>query len=81
MITSNRVDQDVLIKINIPRSERVEALTYLDSIEINRFSLFQTEDSLMKTLLGEKLKCNLTMQQSPTNIFKQSFRITRVKSK
>lgn len=42
--------QDILLKITIPRSERIKALTYLNEVNINAFSLFQTEEALMKTL-------------------------------
>lgn len=42
--------QDVLIKIQIPTHERLNALRELDDYNINHFTLFQTEDSLMKAL-------------------------------
>ncbi len=42
--------QDILYKITIPRSERFKALSYLDEVNINHFSLFQSEGSLMKTM-------------------------------
>lgn len=43
--------QDFLIKITIPVSERSKALKELDNdFNINHFTLFQTEDSLIKTL-------------------------------
>jgi hypothetical protein len=43
--------QDLLIKVTIPASERGKALNELDSdYNINHFTLFQTEDSLIKTL-------------------------------
>jgi FRG domain len=37
-------------KIDIPASERVKALMSLDVMNINAYSLFNTEDSLMRTL-------------------------------
>ncbi len=43
-------DQDILIKITIPVSERKTALKDLDDYNINHFTLFQTEDSLIKAL-------------------------------
>lgn len=43
--------QDLLIKITIPSHERGKALRELDNdYNINHFTLFQTEDSLIKTL-------------------------------
>jgi hypothetical protein len=43
--------QDLLIKITLPASERSIALKELDSdYNINHFTLFQTEDSLIKVL-------------------------------
>jgi hypothetical protein len=48
--------QDILIKIVIPRSIRLKALSILDSYNINYFSLFQTEDSLIKTLSLKELE-------------------------
>lgn len=42
--------QDVLIKITIPRCDRVVALKQLEDYNINHFSLFQTEDSLIRSL-------------------------------
>jgi hypothetical protein len=43
-------DQDTLIKITIPSSERKKALKELDDYNINHFTLFQTEDALVKSL-------------------------------
>ena len=42
--------QDILIKITIPIAERKLALKDLDDYNINHFTLFQTEDSLIKAL-------------------------------
>ncbi|MDP2778479.1 MAG: hypothetical protein Q8O48_12635, partial [Anaerolineales bacterium] len=43
--------QDLLIKITIPTKDRNIALKELDNdYNINHFTLFQTEDSLIKTL-------------------------------
>lgn len=45
------IPQDLLFKITIPRSERVKALKQLDDeYNINAYTLFQSEDSLVKTL-------------------------------
>ena len=45
-----RSTQDLLIKITIPASERIVALKELYDHNINQFTLFQTEDSLVKAL-------------------------------
>ncbi len=42
--------QDILIKITIPTSERIKVLTHLDRYNLNQFSLFETEDDLIKTI-------------------------------
>jgi hypothetical protein len=42
--------QDVLWKIDIPASESLTALHQLDKMNINAFSLFGSEESLMKTV-------------------------------
>jgi hypothetical protein len=46
----NEKEQDLLWKINIPASERIKVLAHLDSLNINAFSLFGSEESLMETL-------------------------------
>jgi hypothetical protein len=43
-------NQDVLIKITIPSVDRRVALTELNDFNINHFTLFQSEDALIKTL-------------------------------
>jgi len=45
-----RSTQDLLIKITIPASERIVALKDLYDHNINHFTLFQTEDSLVRAL-------------------------------
>jgi FRG domain len=47
---SGRSHQDVLWKFNIPSSERVSVLRLLDSYNLNAYSLFDSEESLMRTL-------------------------------
>ena len=42
--------QDVLRKFNIPWSERQKVLKLLDEYNLNAFSLFGSEESLMETL-------------------------------
>jgi hypothetical protein len=43
-------DQDVFWKITLPASERKKVLSDLDSMNINAYSLFDSDDSLMETL-------------------------------
>lgn len=43
-------EQDLLIKITIPRKERNQVLKYLDEKKINHFNLFQSEKSFLQTL-------------------------------
>lgn len=45
-----RNTQDILIKITIPAIERIAALKDLYDYNINHFTLFQTEDALVKAL-------------------------------
>jgi len=49
-------DQDVLVKHLIPTKEKDKVLKYLYSHNINEYSLFHTEESLMKTVAYEKIK-------------------------
>jgi hypothetical protein len=44
------------IKITIPATERLTALKHLDSMNINPFSLFGTEDSLVRTIARRELE-------------------------
>jgi len=43
-------NQDVLIKITIPTSDRARVLEELDDYNINHYTLFQTEDALVRAL-------------------------------
>jgi len=51
--------QDVLIKITMPACERSSALEFLNDANINLFSLFQTEDALVRSLALKELEMNL----------------------
>ena len=52
----NDPHQDLLWKFNVPISERRKVLTALNKMNINAFSLFGSEDSLMDTIaIGEIL--------------------------
>lgn len=50
--------QDILIKITMPSSERLKALEGLSDYNINHFTLFQTEDSLVKALSIKEFDLN-----------------------
>lgn len=53
------IPQDLLLKITIPTSERAKALHELDNdYNINHFTLFQSEDSLIKTLSIRDFEAN-----------------------
>lgn len=51
-----RTDQDVLVKLTIPRSERAEVLRALYGYNITRFSLFQTNEALVRTLAYKEIE-------------------------
>ena len=46
----NNEEQDELWKFNIPQSERRKVLKRLEQYNINAFSLFGSEESLMETI-------------------------------
>jgi hypothetical protein len=48
--------QDIVIKIDIPRTKRVDFLSRLNESNINEFSLFQSEEALMKTLAFREIE-------------------------
>lgn len=54
VFTENDGHQDLLIKYTIPISERQKALNRLDLMNINEYSLFQNEESLLKTLASKE---------------------------
>lgn len=43
-------EQDVLIKISIPRQERLKVLKQLEDYNINHYTLFQGEGALVRTM-------------------------------
>jgi hypothetical protein len=50
VLSKNEIDQDVLWKLNIPSEQRLKALGRLDQSNINAYSLFGSEESLMDTM-------------------------------
>lgn len=53
VVAGKEAGQDRLWKINIPISARIEFLAKLHKMNINSFSLFATEDSLLATLAAD----------------------------
>lgn len=47
---STPASQDFLFKYDIPSSERIEVLRRLDEYNLNAFSLFDTEETLLETM-------------------------------
>lgn len=50
VFSRNRRNQDTLIKINIPATERSRVLKLLDEHSLNAFSLFASEESLLEMM-------------------------------
>lgn len=49
---------DVIWKFNLPATERLKVLKLLDRSNMNAFSLFQSEESLMETVAFRELDCH-----------------------
>jgi hypothetical protein len=49
-VFNTRVKQDVLLKLDLPSAERTRILGRLDQYNLNAFSLFSTEESLLETM-------------------------------
>lgn len=49
-------DQDILIKITLPRSERSEIISSLNDCNINYFTLFHSDEMLIKTLAMDEIE-------------------------
>ncbi|MCP1651813.1 FRG domain-containing protein [Pseudomonas nitroreducens] len=56
---SGGVDQDVITKYTIPKTERTKVLRKLEEFNLNLFSLYGSEDSLMSTLATRTYKLNM----------------------
>jgi hypothetical protein len=52
----NESKQDILMKYLIPRTERAKVLSKLDFMNINSYSLFVNEESLMETLAYQEIE-------------------------
>jgi len=57
--TSGEKGQDELWKFTIPYTERRKVLHYLDSHNLNAYSLFDSEESLMSTMATRELYLNV----------------------
>jgi hypothetical protein len=53
--TPNETEQEFLWKFNIPSVERMKVLHLLDTYNLNGFSLFESEESLMETMALREL--------------------------
>jgi len=61
----NNPMQDLLFKIVLPITERKRALTHLNDYNINHFTLFQSEDSLIKALSTKEFDISALQQINP----------------
>jgi hypothetical protein len=59
-VFNTQKDQDILMKFTIPGSERTKVLRQLDEHNLNAFSLFGSEESLMETLAIRELDFHLS---------------------
>jgi hypothetical protein len=57
VLESKKPNQDVIWKLIIPVTERIKILSRLDRFNLNAFSLFDSEDSLMETLAFREIDC------------------------
>jgi hypothetical protein len=57
--------QDALWKFSIPLSERVKVLKFLDSANLNAYSLFGTEEALLDTLAFRELEARPSEEDLP----------------
>lgn len=55
---NNNETQDLLFKFILPIAERANVLAYLDQYNINHYTLFQSEDSLIKALATKEFDMN-----------------------
>ena len=47
---ASRLASERLVKFNLPSTERVKVLKFLDAFNLNAYSLFGSEESLMETI-------------------------------
>jgi len=50
VFSSNRQQQGTLWRFTIPSAERLKVLKLLDEYNLNAYSLFESEETLMETL-------------------------------
>jgi hypothetical protein len=56
---SSGLDQDIVYKFILPGSLKFEIISKLNEMNLNPFTLFSTEESLMETLAFKEIKLNL----------------------
>lgn len=61
------IRQDVIWKFNIPWTERLKVLKLLDDYNLNAFSLFESQESLMETLAVREMEFKATVS-SPNQV-------------
>ena len=66
VFAENKEDQDKLLKFYIPISERDKILNKLEQRNINAYSLFESEESLMETLSFKEILFRKGHQQYPS---------------
>ena len=59
VFNSKNPNQDLVLKFTIPRHEKTKVLKYLDEFNLNSFSLFDSEESLMETLAFREIDLKL----------------------
>ena len=67
------MNQDLLWKITIPANERVEVLRFFDKVNLNEFTLFDTEEGLLEMLAMRVLDLRL---QKPIRLSQTAFHRT-----
>jgi len=67
------LNQDLLWKITIPANERVEVLRFFDKVNLNEFTLFDTEEGLLEMLAMRVLDLRL---QKPIRLSQTAFHRT-----
>lgn len=56
VFSKGRIDQDRLWKLTVPASEARKALVHLDRFNLNAYSLFRDEESLLRTIAFRELE-------------------------
>lgn len=62
--SEDKFEKDILKKITIPRAKRLDFLRHLQEMNINSFSLFQSEEALMQTLAIQEIEFVRLIQET-----------------